>query len=198
MAQRNHTTALSLKNVSKTFDQQKALVNADFSVDWGELHALLGENGAGKSTLMNVVCGLYTADDGQICIDGQQLTIPDLQHAGALGVGMVHQHFKLIASFTVAENVLLSCGDRIGISSINDISKRAKEAAESIGFSIDVHARISALSVAERQRIEITKLMLLGADILILDEPTAVLTDQEAANVLGLLKRLALRVKQSY
>lgn len=195
MAQRNHTTALSLKNVSKSFDQQKALVNANFSVDWGELHALLGENGAGKSTLMNVVCGLYTADDGQICIDGQQLTIPDPQHAGTLGIGMVHQHFKLIESFTVAENVLLSCGDRIGISSIGDISKRAKEAAESIGFSIDVQARISVLSVAERQRIEITKLMLLGADILILDEPTAVLTDQEAANVLGLLKRLASQGK---
>ena len=113
----------------------------------------------------------------------------------ALGVGMVHQHFKLIESFTVAENVLLSCGDRIGISSISDISKRANEAAESIGFSIDVQARVSALSVAERQRIEITKLMLLGADILILDEPTAVLTDQEAANVLGLLKRWASQGK---
>jgi len=195
MPQRNHSAALSLKNVSKTFDQQKALINADFSVDWGELHALRGENGAGKSTLMNVVCGLYTADDGQVRIDGRQSFISDPQHAGVLGVGMVHQHFKLIESFTVAENLLLSCGDRVGISSLSEISKRAKEVAESIEFSIDVESRISSLSVAERQRIEITKLMLLGADILILDEPTAVLTDQEASNVLGLLRRLASRGK---
>ncbi|SVD89728.1 uncharacterized protein METZ01_LOCUS442582, partial [marine metagenome] len=195
MTQRNHTTALSLKNVSKSFDKQKALINADFSVDWGELHALLGENGAGKSTLMNVVCGLYTADDGETRIDGRQEIIPDPQRAGVLGIGMVHQHFKLIESFTVAENLLLSCGDRIGVRSLSSISKKAKEAAEGIEFSIDPQAQISTLSVAERQRVEITKLILLGADILILDEPTAVLTDQEATNVLRLLKRLSSQGK---
>ena len=144
---------------------------------------------------MNGVCGLYTADDGETRIDGRQAIIPDPQRAGVLGIGMVHQHFKLIESFTVAENLLLSCGDRIGVRSLSSISRKAKEAAEGIEFSIDPQAQISTLSVAERQRVEITKLILLGADILILDEPTAVLTDQEATNVLRLLKTLSSQGK---
>jgi simple sugar transport system ATP-binding protein len=183
--------ALSLQNVNKSFDGQSALKRASLELRWGELHALLGENGAGKSTLMNVVCGLYTADDGNVLINGQEASITSPADASNYGIGMVHQHFKLIGPFSVAENLMLSCGRKLGLKSITDVGKLALETAQKLGFNIDISARTDNLSVAERQRIEIIKLTLLGADIMILDEPTAVLTDDESLTVLSLLQDMA-------
>ena len=183
--------ALSLKNISKSFDGQKALDHASFEVRWGEVHALLGENGAGKSTLMNVVCGLYAADDGGVFINEEEVNISSPADAAGFSVGMVHQHFKLIEPFTVSENLMLSCGSQLKVKSLAEIARLASSAGDNLGFKILTDARVGDLSVAERQRIEIIKLTLLGADILILDEPTAVLTDEESTAVLSLLQHLA-------
>jgi ABC-type uncharacterized transport system ATPase subunit len=184
-------TALSLTNIQKSFDGQPALSGASLEVRWGEVHALLGENGAGKSTMMNIVCGLYSADGGEMRVDGQPTTINSPAHAMACGIGMVHQHFKLVETFTVAENVLLSCAGKLGVSKPGAVVAAVNKAAADLGFAIDPHARAVDLSIAERQRIEILKLVLLGARILILDEPTAVLTDAEAESVMSLLATMA-------
>ncbi len=187
--------ALSLHDISKAFDGQSALDDARLDVAWGEVHALLGENGAGKSTLMNIVCGLYTADKGDVFVSGTRAHITKPGVATQLKIGMLHQHFKLVDSFSVVENVLLACGKTLGLKSVQEAQERCVEAAHRLGFDIEPHARTSDLSVAERQRIEIVKLILLGADILILDEPTAVLTDEESGAVLALLRELAGRGK---
>lgn len=184
--------ALRLEGVNKSFDGNQALAQASLEVGWGEVHALLGENGAGKSTLMNIVCGLYTADDGRIQVGGNAAQVNGPADATRYGIGMVHQHFKLVGPFSVAENVLLACSDKLGISAADDeIAERITDAAGQLGFEIDPFARTDALSVAERQRVEIIKLILLGADILVLDEPTAVLTDDESEAVLSLLQGMA-------
>ena len=156
---------------------------------------LLGENGAGKSTLMNIVCGLYSADTGSVALNGEPLSIRGPADATARGIGMVHQHFKLVGPFSVAENILLACSEKLGVTSIDEMARLAQEAADKLGFSLNPNARTDSLSVAERQRIEIIKLILLGADILILDEPTAVLTDDESDNVLALLQDMASQGK---
>ncbi|MGI9303773.1 MAG: ABC transporter ATP-binding protein [Gammaproteobacteria bacterium] len=187
--------ALSLANISKAFDGHVALDRACFEVAWGEVHALLGENGAGKSTLMNIVCGLYTADEGSTSVNEQNVAITGPGDAIRCGIGMVHQHFKLVGPFSVAENILLSCGSKLQIDSTGEAARLAVEAAGRLGFGIDPTARTDELSVAERQRIEIIKLILLGADILILDEPTAVLTDDESETVLSLLREMAAQGK---
>ena len=187
--------ALSLDGVDKSFDGNRALEQASVHIEWGEVHALLGENGAGKSTLMNIVCGLYSADDGSVKINGNVANIKGPADATHHGIGMVHQHFKLVGPFSVAENVLLACHEKLGNISLEEVANRITEAAGKLGFDIDVHARTDTLSVAERQRIEIIKLILLGADILILDEPTAVLTDEESDAVLSLLREMASQGK---
>lgn len=186
---------MRLSEVSKAFDGHPALTHASVDIAWGEVHALLGENGAGKSTLMNIVCGLYTADNGAVFVNGEPVAIGGPADAMRLNIGMVHQHFKLVGPFSVAENILLACGRKLNITSVPDARKHTRQAAKELGFAIDPEARTSSLSVAERQRIEIIKLILLGADILILDEPTAVLTDDEADGVLQLLKAMAARGK---
>jgi simple sugar transport system ATP-binding protein len=183
--------ALSLQDISKSFDGQSALKRASFELRWGELHALLGENGAGKSTLFIVVGGLYPADDGRVVINGEEVSITSPADASSYGIGMVHQHFKLIGPFSVAENLMLSCSRKLGLKSIAEVGRLASETAQMLGFNIDISARTDSLSVAERQRIEIIKLTLLGADIMILDEPTAVLTDDESLIVLSLLQDMA-------
>ena len=187
--------ALVLDGVDKSFDGNQALEQAGVRVEWGEVHALLGENGAGKSTLMNIVCGLYTADDGQVQINGETVNIKGPADATRYGVGMVHQHFKLVGPFSVAENVLLACHRTLKDCSLGELQNRIRQTAEKLGFSIDPGARVDSLSVAERQRVEIIKLILLGTDILILDEPTAVLTDEESDAVLGLLQEMASQGK---
>ncbi len=185
------TAAIGVTDAWKAFDGKPALEGASLEVRFGEVHALLGENGAGKSTLTNLVCGLYAPDDGVIAIDGTPFTEVDPVVAARRGVGMVHQHFKLIGRFTVAENILAACADRLGIRTVAEAGAHLTAKAAELGFAIDPRARTSDLSVAERQRLEILRLLLLDARILILDEPTAVLTDDEAAAVLALVRRLA-------
>jgi general nucleoside transport system ATP-binding protein len=183
--------ALQITDASKDFDGRPALRRASFECEWGEVHALLGENGAGKSTLMNVVCGLYAPDEGSIAVDGQSVTIAEPAEASKLGIGMVHQHYKLVHRFTVAENIVLACGPVLGIRGKKEAAQAVAAKAAEVGFEIDPNAVVGDLSVAEQQRVEILKVLLLGAKILILDEPTAVLTDQESASALSFLQQLA-------
>ncbi len=187
----NQGIALELTRVSKQFDGRPALSDASIKVVWGEVHALLGENGAGKSTLMNVACGLYSPDQGTIAVSGVPISISKPADAINHGIGMVHQHFKLVDRFTVSENILLACSETLGVSSVNEVAKVIKQKSEHMGLEIDPRAVVGEISIAERQRVEILKMLLTGARILILDEPTAVLTDLESENVLTLVRRMA-------
>ena len=163
--------AIQLSGVSKTFDGFKALSDADFTARWGEVHALLGENGAGKSSLMNIVAGLYGPEGGSLFIDDNPVKLKGPKEAAKLGIGMVHQHFKLVTPFTVAENILLNLGhiQASGLyrERLRRVSDDIRAMAERIGFRIDPDARIDQLSIAEQQRVEILKVLLAGAKILI-------------------------------
>ncbi|MBU2954846.1 ABC transporter ATP-binding protein [Marinobacter sp. F3R08] len=187
--------AIQLSSVSKTFDGFKALSDADFTARWGEVHALLGENGAGKSSLMNIVAGLYGPEGGSLFIDDNPVKLKGPKEAAKLGIGMVHQHFKLVTPFTVAENILLNLShiQTSGLyrERLRRVSDDIRAMAERIGFGIDPDARIDQLSIAEQQRVEILKVLLAGAKILILDEPTAVLTEEEAENLLTTVRGFA-------
>ncbi len=163
----------------------------DFDLQKGEVHALLGENGAGKSTLMNILYGLYRPDEGEIRLNGAPVTIDSPHAAIAAGIGMVHQHFMLIPVMTVAENIVLAAEPRRGV--LLDTSaaeRRVRELADQFRFHIDPHALIRDITVGQQQRVEILKALYRHADILILDEPTAVLTPQEAIELVEILKRL--------
>src|ERR1700736_2520194 len=185
------TLALELTGIRKSFDGAVALDGADFAARAGEVHALLGENGAGKSSLMNVAAGLYAPDAGIIIIEGQPVSLSGPADARRRGVGMVHQHFKLVKPFSVAENILLANrrpGYRGGI---REIRAAVWRPAEGLGFSIDPERRVDTLTVAEQQQVEIIKVLVGGVNILILDEPTAVLTDSESERLLETIRRLA-------
>ncbi len=181
--------ALVLKDISKAFDGKPALTGAGFELRWGEVHALVGENGAGKSTLMNVATGVYAADSGSQSVDGSPVLLRGPADATAAGLGMVHQHFRLVARFTVAENVALALGSRVG--SVSEAARLVAAKGAEIGLGVDPGAVIADLSIAERQRAEILKVLLLGARIVILDEPTAVLTEGEADALLSFTRQLA-------
>lgn len=187
--------AIQLNGVSKTFDGFKALSDADFAARWGEVHALLGENGAGKSSLMNIVAGLYGPEGGSLFIDDNPVKLKGPKEAAKLGIGMVHQHFKLVTPFTVAENILLNLShiQSSGLyrERLRRVSEDIRSMAQRIGFDIDPDARIDQLSIAEQQRVEILKVLLAGAKILILDEPTAVLTEEEAESLLSTVQGFA-------
>ncbi len=188
------TAALEFHGVHKSFDGNPALVDAFLTAERGEVHALLGENGAGKSTLMNIACGLYAPDHGVVKVNGESVVIDGPLSAGALGIGMVHQHFKLVENMTVAENIAFC--HMAGVTggrreSLNAVRKRITDVSRKIGFEIDSDRRIDTLSVSEQQRTEIIKVMMGGAEILILDEPTAVLTDEESIRLLDQLKIFA-------
>ena len=187
--------AIQLSSVSKTFDGFKALSDADFTARWGEIHALLGENGAGKSSLMNIVAGLYGPEGGSLFIDDNPVKLKGPKEAAKLGIGMVHQHFKLVTPFTVAENILLNLShlQTSGLyrERLRRVSDDIRAMADRIGFGIDPDARIDQLSIAEQQRVEILKVLLAGAKILILDEPTAVLTEEEAERLLTTVQGFA-------
>ena len=187
------SVALQLQGIHKSFDGNPALVGASFLADWGEIHALLGENGAGKSTLMNVVCGLYAPDTGMVRVNGQAATINGPTGAKILGIGMVHQHFKLVRNMTVTENIILGHGHGHGgwRQSQRFVRSKIAKIIERIGFSVDPDAQIDGLSVSEQQRVEIIKVLVGGTRILILDEPTAVLTDEESSNLFSQLRVLA-------
>lgn len=187
--------ALALSGIRKSFDGFLALDDAQFSADWGEVHALLGENGAGKSSLMNIAAGLYAPEAGSIEVDGAPVRLGGPRDARALRIGMVHQHFKLVRPFTVAENILLANPEtalRANYSKqVTTIENEITTRAAALGFAIDPRRRVESLSIAEQQRVEILKVLLAGARILILDEPTAVLTDGEAERLLVTVQALA-------
>jgi len=187
--------AIQLSGVSKTFDGFKALSDADFTAKWGEVHALLGENGAGKSSLMNIVAGLYGPEGGSLFIDDNPVKLKGPKEAAKLGIGMVHQHFKLVMPFTVAENILLNLGhiQTSGLyrERLRRVSDDIRAMARRIGFEIDPDTRVDQLSIAEQQRVEILKVLLAGAKVLILDEPTAVLTEEEAERLLTTVQGFA-------
>lgn len=182
--------ALQVRGITKSFGDARVLDDVDFDLRWGEVHALLGENGAGKSTLMNILTGIYAADAGQIEIDGAIAAIRSPSDAMALGIGMVHQHFKLVLPFTARENLRLAAGSTTDGHDWAAIDARIQAVLERTGLEVSLDVPVSTLSVAERQRIEILKVLILGARILILDEPTAVLTDQEAEKLLGQMRDL--------
>jgi simple sugar transport system ATP-binding protein len=181
------TAALALRSVTKRFGGFAALEDVDFHVRAGEVHALLGENGAGKSTLMNVACGLYAPDEGAVEFDGAPVALSGTREAVERGIGMVHQHFKLVPAFSVLENIKLFNPDR----STAEIAETAKALAVRMGFDLDLDARVGALAVAEQQRLEILKVLVAGAKIIILDEPTAVLAPQEGLALMELIRGLA-------
>ena len=181
-----------MKDISKTFPLVKANDKVDFMVKKGEIHALVGENGAGKSTLMSILYGLYQADEGEIYIDGEKTNIYNPNIAIENKIGMVHQHFMLVPPLTVVENVILGMEPKKNHFFI-DLKKAAgdiKELSEKYGFKIEPWAKIEDVSVGIQQRVEIIKVLYRGAEILILDEPTAVLTPQEVEELFKILKSL--------
>ena len=191
------TPVLEIKGVTKRFPGVLANDNIDFKLALGEIHALLGENGAGKTTLMNIVYGLYTPDEGEIFINGKLVEIQDPNDALTHGIGMVHQHFMLIPVMTVAENLMLghevTRGMPLGPLSRVDrrrVSKEITALAEERGLPIEPDAYVQELSVGQQQRVEILKALYRGADILIMDEPTAVLTPQETEELFEVLRSL--------
>jgi general nucleoside transport system ATP-binding protein len=186
------TPLLELKGITKRFPGVIANDGVSLDLRKGEVHALLGENGAGKSTLMNVLYGLYRPDEGEILVRGEPVTFDSPRDAIDKGIGMVHQHFMLIPVMTVAENIVLAMEPRRAgvLFDRVEAERRAKELAQSFGFALDPEARIQDITVGQQQRVEIVKALYRRADILILDEPTAVLTPQEAIELFGILTRL--------
>ncbi|MFN7133561.1 MAG: ABC transporter ATP-binding protein [Myxococcales bacterium] len=184
--------ALTLQNVSKSFAGVPALVDVSLSVGRGEIFALVGENGAGKTTLMNVVYGLYQPDAGRVRVFDVDAPIDSPRAAIAHGVGMVHQHFMLVPNLTVAENVVLGREPRrFGLLDRRRAEAEVGEVASRYGFALDPAARVEQISVGMQQRVEIVKALYRGAELLILDEPTAVLTPQEADELYAIVRRLA-------
>lgn len=188
---------LRVKGISKRFPGVLANNKVDFELAAGEIHALLGENGAGKTTLMNIVYGLYQQDEGKIFVKGKERDITSPKEALALGIGMVHQHFMLVPVMTVSENLMLghesTKGPHLGSLSAIDSAKVAEEIqalADQYGLNIHPNVLVQDLSVGEQQRVEIVKALYRGAQILILDEPTAVLTPQEADDLFVVLRSL--------
>ncbi|MFN2151675.1 MAG: ATP-binding cassette domain-containing protein, partial [Anaerolineales bacterium] len=171
---------LEMRGITKRFPGVLANDTVDFDVKAGEVHALLGENGAGKSTLMKVLYGMYHPDEGQILLNGKPVVLNSPTDAINLGIGMIHQHFMLVETLTVAENVALGLPSTRGpLTDLKRVSERILELADFYGLKIDPDAYIWQLSVGQQQRVEIIKALYRGAALLILDEPTAVLTPQE-------------------
>ncbi|MEY3531949.1 MAG: hypothetical protein RLY68_951 [Actinomycetota bacterium] len=182
---------LELRGVSKSFGNLIANDQINLKVGKGEIHAILGENGAGKSTLMNIVYGLLQPDSGEILVDDQIVKIFEPSDAIKHGIGMVHQHFMLIPVFTVAENIALGREkSKFGIMSLTEIKAKIKKLSDEFKFDIDPDAIIEDLPVGVQQRVEIVKALMYDAKVLILDEPTAVLTPQETDELLNVMKVL--------
>jgi ABC-type uncharacterized transport system ATPase subunit len=185
-------TVLELRGITKQFPGVLANDHVDFELRRGEVHALLGENGAGKSTLMNILYGLYQPDEGQILVKGEPVRFHSPKDAINRGIGMVHQHFMLIPVMTVAENIVLANEPtRAGLLLDTDAAdRRVRELSRTFNFAIDPDARVESITVGQQQRVEILKALYRNADIVILDEPTAVLTPQEANELFEILKTL--------
>ena len=186
--------AVAMSGVSKYFPSSEVLAadDVDFSVRQGEIHALVGENGAGKTTLMSILYGLVSADSGAIAINGEPAHIHHPNDAIRAGIGMVHQHFKLIPSFTIAENIMLGIEPgHFGFINAADEAQAVGDLAQNFGLPVDPRAVVADISVGMQQRVEILKTLQRNARILVLDEPTAVLTPQEVRELYGVIRRLA-------
>ncbi|WP_077309464.1 ABC transporter ATP-binding protein [Terribacillus halophilus] len=182
---------IEMLNIRKEFPGIVANDNITLQVKKGEIHALLGENGAGKSTLMNVLFGLYQPEKGEIRVDGKQVAINDPNVANRLGIGMVHQHFMLIDTFTVAQNIVLGSEPKKGLKiDMKKAVREVQELSDRYGLQVDATAKISDISVGMQQRVEILKTLYRGANVVILDEPTAVLTPQEIKELIVILRTL--------
>src|SRR5690625_141693 len=182
---------VEMLDIRKEFPGIVANNNVTVQLKKGEIHALLGENGAGKSTLMNVLFGLYQPEKGEIRVRGEQVKITDPNVANDLGIGMVHQHFMLIDTFTVTQNIILGSEPTVGGKiNIKKAEKEIQELSDQYGLRVDPRAKIRDISVGMQQRVEILKTLYRGADVLILDEPTAVLTPQEINELFDILQSL--------
>ncbi len=181
--------AIELRKITKTFGSVVANKDVSLTVNSGEILSILGENGSGKTTLMNMIAGIYFPDSGQIFIDGEEVVIRSPKDAFQYKIGMIHQHFKLVDVFSATENIILGLNEK-GKYNLAEAEKKTKEIAEKYGFDIDPKKKIYEMSVSEKQTVEILKVLYRGANILILDEPTAVLTPQETKKLFTVLKRM--------
>ena len=183
------TFAIELKGVTKVFGQIVANKDVNLQVKKGEILAILGENGSGKTTLMNMLSGIYFPDEGQIFVNGEEVVIKSPRDAFKYGIGMVHQHFKLVDVFTATENIVLGIKDKEKFS-LKKAEQKVKEITDKYGFDINLESKVYEMSVSEKQTVEIVKVLYRGAQTLILDEPTAVLTPQETEKLFDVLRRM--------
>ena len=179
--------AIELRNITKRFGQVVANKSISLELHKGEILSLLGENGSGKTTLMNMLSGIYFPDEGQILIDGEEVVIRSPRDAYRYGIGMIHQHFKLVDVFTAAENITLGLDEKLDLKAT---AARIRSICERYGFDLDPNQKIYDMSVSQKQTVEIVKALYRGADILILDEPTAVLTPQETDKLFAVLRSM--------
>ena len=187
MEKETKVAAVSMKNITKTFGSVIANDKVNLDIYKGEILSLLGENGSGKTTLMNMLSGIYFPDEGQIFINGKETVIRSPKDAYACGIGMVHQHFKLIDVLSATENIILGLEGRLNI---KEASRKIEEICNKYGFEVDPKQKIYDMSVSQKQTVEIVKVLYRGADILILDEPTAVLTPQETEKLFNVLRKM--------
>ena len=183
----NKTAAVEMRNITKRFGPVLANDKVWLDIYRGEILALLGENGSGKTTLMNMLSGIYFPDEGTISIDGKEVVIRSPKDAFDLGIGMIHQHFKLVDVLTAAENIVLGLGGKLDLKTA---SKKIREICDAYGFEVHPDQKIYDMSVSQKQTVEIVKVLYRGADILILDEPTAVLTPQETDRLFAVLRNM--------
>ena len=183
--------AIEMRNITKTFPGVVANDRVTLQVKKQEIHALLGENGAGKSTLMSILFGSYTADSGTIHLDGKEVDIRNPNVATSLGIGMVHQHFMLVQNYTVTENIVLGMEPTKGrLLDLASAKQRVKRISEQYALHVDPDSLIENITVGQQQRVEILKTLYRNANIIIFDEPTAVLTPQEVDELMEILKKL--------
>ena len=181
--------AIQLKNVTKTFGKVVANKNVSLDVKKGEILSLLGENGSGKTTLMNMISGIYFPDSGEILVDGKRVEIRSPKDAYDLGIGMIHQHFKLIDVFSATENIALGL-DKKQKFDLKEVRKKAQAICDRYHFDLDLNQKVYEMSVSQKQTLEIVKVLYRGANILILDEPTAVLTPQETERLFEVIRNM--------
>jgi len=185
----NRTAAVSMRDITKVFGTVRANDGVNLDIYRGEILSLLGENGSGKTTLMNMLSGIYYPDGGQIYIDGKPVSISSPHEAYSYGIGMIHQHFKLVDVFTAAQNIVLGLNEP-GKLDLTKATKRIREICDAYGFDVDPEQKVYNMSVSQKQTVEIVKVLYRGADILILDEPTAVLTPQETDKLFAVLRNM--------